>query len=142
MQFLSDEEMAVAPRARPQSVPLTSPSQTKPSRVSLSRWIPRAFPAGLSPQRATHAAMAVLYEVLLAPLPLQQRHAILSEICAAWRLQLTPAPAAITSSDTPATAPRRPDFDAVISPLHAVARIAQRCARVYLAGRRYGIDES
>jgi hypothetical protein len=90
--------------------------------------------------------MVVLVLALLAPLPPRDRHAILSEVAAAWRLPPPPRHLAHRASAIRATAPgavgtaadaaaaNRSHPDEAFQ--YMIERMARRCTSVYLSGRR------
>jgi hypothetical protein len=91
--------------------------------------------------------MVVLVLALLAPLPPRDRHAILSEVAAAWRLPPPPrhlthrvsairatAPGAVGTAAADAAAADRSHPDEAFQ--YMIERMARRCTSVYLSGRR------
>jgi hypothetical protein len=98
--------------------------------------------------------MVVLVLAILAPLPPRDRHAILSEVAAAWRLPpppprrptqrvraigvgIAPAPGAVVrtaESASAATAADRSRPDEALQ--NMIEYMARRCISVYLSGRR------
>jgi hypothetical protein len=112
--------------------PTSSPRQAETgSRISAS--LPRIWTSSL-PEGADHgpravdSATAVLLEVLFAPLAPQERHCLIRELTAGWRLRL-PLTMEAFAVDTDAAR-------------LAIVSLAQRCAGVFLADRRMSSMDS